>query len=105
MSLLPLFLIAGVLIGYLRPLSAGGSKINQLVVSIGLFVLLASMGARLGADRTVLRHLERMGLQAVVLAAASVAGSVLLVHAGYRLSVRRRFLRGARRDEGPGKPA
>lgn len=96
MSLLLFFLLAGVVAGIVRPLSAGGAKINQRVILAGLFVLLASMGAQLGANEMLLRHLDQMGLQALVMAGASVAGSILLVQAGHILYSRRLAARTAK---------
>ncbi|OAT87040.1 LysO family transporter [Desulfotomaculum copahuensis] len=103
MSLLLFFLLTGVAVGYIRPLPAGGAKINQRIILAGLFVLLASMGAQLGANKMLLRHLDQMGLQALVLAGASVAGSVLLVQAAHLLYNRRRTARTAKTAGTAGK--
>lgn len=70
----------GIVIGYLRPLSPEKARVAGAVTTVGLFVLLMSMGAQLGSNEEVLAGLGRMGLQALVLAAFSVLGSVLLVY-------------------------
>lgn len=70
----------GIAVGYLRPLSRGKARLANAVTTVGLFVLLMSMGAQLGSNEEVLAGLGQMGLQAAVLAAFSVLGSVILVY-------------------------
>lgn len=72
-------LAAGGLIGFFRPPSPGMAKMVNYATMAGLFVLLVSMGAQLGANESVLADLDRMGMQAFILAAMSILGSVLLV--------------------------
>ncbi|HBV95456.1 MAG: hypothetical protein JL50_02285 [Peptococcaceae bacterium BICA1-7] len=79
-----LSLAGGVAIGYLFPPGEARSRIIQRLTMTGLFILLAAMGAQLGSNDKVLANLDRIGLQAFVLAAFSVAGSVLAVFAIFR---------------------
>ncbi|SHI76685.1 LysO family transporter [Desulfofundulus thermosubterraneus] len=85
MGFVLLSLAAGVFIGWACPLSPRGVRLVQKATLAALFVLLGSMGAQLGANEAVLRSLDTMGLRALVLAGASVAGSVLLVYLFTRL--------------------
>lgn len=84
LELVILSLLAGVVIGYLRPPGEARSKLIQRVTIAGLFILLASMGAQLGADQNILSNLDTIGLKAVLLASLSVLGSVVLVYAVFR---------------------
>lgn len=70
----------GIAVGYLRPLPPEKARVANTVTTVGLFILLMSMGAQLGSNNDVLAGLGRMGLQALVLAAFSVLGSVILVY-------------------------
>lgn len=79
MWLILLSLGLGILVGYLRPLSPEKTRVTNAVTTVGLFILLMSMGAQLGSNRDVLDGLGRLGLQAVVLATFSVLGSVVLI--------------------------
>jgi len=79
MYLIILSLGIGIVIGYLRPLSPEKARLANAVTTVGLFILLMSMGAQLGSNEDVLSGLGRLGLQAVVLAAFSVLGSVLMI--------------------------
>ena len=72
-------LAAGGLIGFLRPPSPGVAKLVNYATMAGSFVLLVSMGAQLGANESVLADLGRMGIQAFILSATSILGSILLV--------------------------
>lgn len=85
MGFVLLSLAAGVFIGWACPLSPRGVRLVQKTTLAALFVLLGSMGAQLGANEAVLRSLNTMGLRALILAGASVAGSVLLVYLFTRL--------------------
>lgn len=80
MALIFISLLAGILIGYLRPLSPGGTKVTHAFTMLGLIILLASMGAQLGSNKKILGELGQIGLEAVILAGCSVAGSILLVY-------------------------
>jgi len=80
MSLILFSLGLGIAVGYLRPLSPGQARVAGAVTTVGLFILLVSMGAQLGSNDEVLAGLGRMGLQAIVLAGFSVLGSVLAVY-------------------------
>lgn len=79
-----LSLVGGVAIGYLFPPGEARSRIIQRLTMTGLFILLAAMGAQLGTNDKVLASLDRIGLQAFVLASFSVAGSVVAVYAAFR---------------------
>lgn len=79
MYLIILSLGVGMVIGYLRPLSPEKARLANAATTVGLFILLMSMGAQLGGNEDVLAGLGRLGLQAVILAAFSVLGSVFMV--------------------------
>jgi len=80
MTLILISLLGGILIGYFRPLSARGAKVTHAFTMLGLVILLASMGAQLGSNKKILSELGQIGLEAVVLAACSVAGSIILIY-------------------------
>lgn len=77
-------LIAGVTIGWLRPPGASGLKITRRLTMAGLFLLLTAMGAQLGANEKILADLDRLGLQAAVLASLAVLGSIVAVYTAFR---------------------
>ncbi|SHK28361.1 LysO family transporter [Desulforamulus aeronauticus] len=68
----------GVLVGHFNIMSVNPKKISKLT-SLCLFIMLLAMGAQLGANDKLLGDLGRLGWQALVLAFASIVGSVLLV--------------------------
>ena len=79
-----LSLVGGIAIGYFFPPGEARSRIIQRLTMAGLFVLLAAMGAQLGSNDEVLANLDRIGLQAFVLASLSVVGSVVAVFSVFR---------------------
>lgn len=84
MELILISLVGGIILGCLRPPGASQMRILQRIISAGLFILLAAMGAQLGANEKVLSNLDRMGLQALLLASLAVLGSVLAVYTVFR---------------------
>jgi|GEM_PF-1511317 uncharacterized membrane protein YbjE (DUF340 family) len=70
-------LAAGLLIGYSIPLSAGFVRWAGKGTTIGLVLLLLTMGAKIGMDPDIFGNLQRIGLQAGILAVAAVAGSIV----------------------------
>lgn len=84
MAYILLSLIGGVAVGYFISPGEKGTRTVQRLTMAGLFILLAAMGAQLGSNDKVLTNLDRIGLQAFVLAFLSVAGSVAAVYAVFR---------------------
>ena len=58
-------------------------------VSVTVFVMLFFLGVEIGADRQVLENISELGIRALVLALAGVAGSVLLSMVLYRALFRK----------------
>lgn len=79
MGLIAISLVAGVAVGYTWRNSPGNVKKASMATLIGLFFLLTIMGAQLGSNREVLSELGEMGIQALVIAAMCIAGSVVPV--------------------------
>ncbi len=74
-----LFLLAGFVIGYLRLFPEEAYKYTDKLTMVGLIVLLISMGAKIGANEDILKQLDRIGIQALLLALGSIAGSIIMV--------------------------
>ena len=79
MWLIVLFLLSGFLIGYFRIFSGKFYRFAEMITTGGLIILLGTMGAKIGIDDRVLRHLDKIGFQAFLVAVASIVGSILLV--------------------------
>ena len=77
--LLPISLIfAGILLGILLRRTAIPGIAGRIVTTV-VVLLLFAMGCAIGRNRTVMDNLPRLGLDAFILATASVAGSVIAV--------------------------
>lgn len=74
-----LFLVLGFILGYYKPFSAKIYSWADTITRIGLAILLASMGAKIGVDERVLSQLDTLGLQAFLLALASIMGSIIVI--------------------------
>ncbi|AQS59749.1 LysO family transporter [Desulforamulus ferrireducens] len=68
----------GVLVGHFNVFSLKPQVIGKFT-SVCLIIMLLAMGIQLGANEKLLGDLGRIGWQALVLALASIVGSVLLV--------------------------
>jgi len=78
-TLILVFLITGFIIGYFKPLPNIFYKYSGYITEIGLIILLASMGARIGVDKSIINKLGVIGLKSFVLALFSIIGSVLFL--------------------------
>lgn len=72
-------LAAGCAIGACRLLPAAWTARLGRVMTVVLFVMLAALGAQIGANRELLAHLPALGWQAAVISILSVAGSVAVL--------------------------
>lgn len=69
----------GMAIGYLRLIPQRFDRLAGHIVTVGLFFLLFSMGTSLGSNAEVMTNLAQIGYQAVLLAVATVIGSIVCV--------------------------
>ena len=79
MWLIVFFLLIGFLIGYYKILAGWFFKLAEYIITIGLVILLTSMGAKIGMDPKILSQLDKIGIQAFFMAIGSIIGSILLV--------------------------
>lgn len=75
----------GVLAGYFNLFKSAGRYIADSVSTAGVLVLLFFMGAKIGADKEIMSNLGLVGLEALVYAAATILGSLLMVWIGQRI--------------------
>lgn len=73
------FLALGILIGYKGLLSENLNRFNNYLTMGGLFLLLFTMGVKMGINQQIISNLNSLGLKAIILALGSVLGSVILV--------------------------
>src|SRR6056297_897448 len=78
-TLILVFLIAGFIIGYFKPLPDIFYRFSGYITEIGLIILLGSMGARIGVDDKIISKLGVIGFKSFILALFSIIGSVLLL--------------------------
>lgn len=76
-------LAAGFAVGKFVKLPGGFFKAGGIGLTVCLFLLIFTLGAKLGGNPDVLRQAGSIGVEALVLAVATLGGSVLLV-LGYR---------------------
>ncbi len=77
MGVIIVALAAGVALGACRLLPAGWLAVLGRLMTATLFVMLAALGAQIGADRELLANLGPLGWRAFVISALSVAGSIV----------------------------
>jgi uncharacterized membrane protein YbjE (DUF340 family) len=71
--------LLGLLVGYYAKLPQGVVKKTALLQTICLLFMLFFMGINIGVDKDITKNLPSIGLRALVLALASIIGSILLV--------------------------
>jgi uncharacterized membrane protein YbjE (DUF340 family) len=72
-------LSAGVVIGYLDFWPDILRRVEEPLSHFSLLLLLTLMGSKIGSDPEILRNIGNIGLQSLLIAGASIAGSVLLL--------------------------
>lgn len=92
MGLLLLSLALGVVLGWLRLLPERIIAWSSKALTVGITLLLISMGMRIGSDQETIALLGNYGMQALAFAAATVAGSVVVVALLEWVFVRRQAL-------------
>ena len=80
-SVILLFLFAGMALAKLKIIPAG--KTVDILVNISLFSLLFFMGFRIGRNEEIGRALKQIGIVSVTFAAATVAGTIIILAAVY----------------------
>ena len=86
MTLLVVFLLAGLIVGYQQWLPDRWAKLPGMITTGGLFALLFLMGMQIGSSSVVIQEIFVYGGQAFVLAAGAVVGSTAAVWAAVRLA-------------------
>ena len=74
-----IILAAGFAAGYILKDNHKIEKVSVLLVDIFLFLLVLAMGYSLGQNEEVIRSLASLGLDSVLITAATMAGSILFV--------------------------
>ncbi len=72
-------LILGIIIGASNLLPERILDLTDYLTLGGLFLLLFTMGVKIGINQEVIANLDNLGLEAIILALGSVSGSVVLV--------------------------
>lgn len=78
---------AGIAFGFLARRDRRLTHIGK-AISVTIYVMLFFLGVKIGSDEHILSNLSALGLQALVLAVAGVAGSVLAAFVLYRILFR-----------------
>ncbi len=82
-SIILLFLFAGMLLAKLKLVPAG--RTVDILVNISLFSLLFFMGFRIGRNEEIGRALKQIGIVSIAFAVATVAGTVIVLALIYHL--------------------
>ncbi|MCG8514668.1 MAG: lysine exporter LysO family protein [Halanaerobiales bacterium] len=77
--LIILFLLLGFLIGSFKIVSEHLFKVTGFLTQGGLFILLLTMGAKIGADQQIISRIDQIGYQSFMLALSVILGSIIPV--------------------------
>ena len=91
-----LIMIMGIIAGFLLRGSSRAVRINDRLTMWAIYLLLFLLGVAIGANELIMKNLPVLGLKALGVSSATVAGSVLLAWAGYHLL----FKQKTKQDEG-----
>jgi uncharacterized membrane protein YbjE (DUF340 family) len=77
-------LTAGILVGLMIVSKPGLHRINNHLLNWSIYLLLFLLGISVGTNEEVIRNLGKIGYEAIAIAVASIAGSVLFSGLLYR---------------------
>ena len=72
-----LSLVAGTIVGYLIKLNISQKKLLENGYTLVIFLLILFMGVSIGANKSILQDLPKIGGYAVVISFCTVAGSII----------------------------
>lgn len=73
-----LILTLGILVGLALTNKRRIHQLNNQLLNYAIYLLLFLLGVAVGTNPTVIQNIGKIGLEAVIIAFASIAGSVLL---------------------------
>ncbi len=73
-----LMLSAGILVGFLLIRKPKLHQLNNQLLNWAIYLLLFLLGISVGTNEEVIKNLGKIGYEAIAIAVASIAGSVLL---------------------------
>lgn len=73
-----LILTLGILVGLVLANKRRIHLLNNHLLNMAIYLLLFLLGISVGTNQTVIENIGKIGLEAVAIAIASIAGSVLL---------------------------
>ena len=79
MILILLIFIGGIGLGFFLRNRQGIKGISSRMTSLFLFLMIFSMGAVIGKNKTIVLNLKELGFEALVIAIGAIAGSILFV--------------------------
>jgi len=72
-----LVMLAGIIIGFFINRFPRVIKANDKLISWAIYLLLFLLGISVGLNKTIIRNLDKIGVQAVIITIGAVSGSVL----------------------------
>ena len=80
-------LVSGLIVGYL----VRGKNLNKIgkIITILIWILLFCLGVKVGTDETVVAKLPIIGMEALLITIAAVAGSIFFSWVLWRLLIKR----------------
>jgi len=76
-------MVCGIVLGYI--FRERNLQSVQKLINYAIFLLLFLLGITVGANDDVMNHLDSIGLEALIITLAAVAGSILCARVIYRL--------------------
>lgn len=88
MGFILILLLGGIIIGRLLSKKRGIIKTFDKLTTWSIYLLLFLLGVSIGTNREIISNLGTLGIKALIIAAFSVAGSILLSILTYHLFFR-----------------
>ncbi len=79
MWLFMIFLFAGIILSLYNRIPRKAAEKSQVFQLWGLILILFAMGVGIGADEEIINSFMTLGVQSVLLAAAAITGSLVVV--------------------------
>lgn len=86
-------IVIGIFLGWFNVLSYKTKSYMNKMSTVCLFIMLICLGAKIGCDRDLLRQIEVLGVQSLILGTFTIIGSLLALYPVALLYKQRNFSR------------
>ena len=94
-----LIMLAGIAIGFPISRYPRAIQLNNKLISGAIYILLFLLGISVGHNKTILQHLDKIGVQSLIISIGAIAGSVVTLWLVYKFAFKTVAEEGAKNEK------